>query len=156
MPRRDVRIGTRDIGRLRIVVVIEQRDKTGQRLVRQQHRIVAGIAAQEALAAIGEEVLATSKLPLAIGYKRAAPQTPVAAFIGEPVQGAGGAVSVSVGGGDTGDGGAMTLTAGATFVTYTDDKARGRNLFQAGNRLPQPLRQTQNAIWTTTGDPDGV
>jgi hypothetical protein len=31
-------------------------------------RIAAGIAAQEALAAIGEEVLATSKLPLAIGY----------------------------------------------------------------------------------------
>ena len=31
-------------------------------------RIMAGIAAQEALAAIGEEVLATSKLPLAIGY----------------------------------------------------------------------------------------
>jgi hypothetical protein len=31
-------------------------------------RIVAGIAAQEALAAIGQEVLATSKLPLAIGY----------------------------------------------------------------------------------------
>lgn len=31
-------------------------------------RITAGIAAQEALAAIGEEVLATSKLPLAIGY----------------------------------------------------------------------------------------
>ena len=31
-------------------------------------RISAGIAAQEALAAIGEEVLATSKLPLAIGY----------------------------------------------------------------------------------------
>jgi len=31
-------------------------------------RITAGIAAQEALAAIGEEVLATSKLPLAIDY----------------------------------------------------------------------------------------
>lgn len=31
--------------------------------------------------------------------------------------------------------GTSTLTAGATFVTYTDDKARGRNLFQAGNRL---------------------
>jgi hypothetical protein len=31
-------------------------------------RIMAGIAAQEALAAIGQEVLATSKLPLAIGY----------------------------------------------------------------------------------------
>jgi len=31
-------------------------------------RIVAGVAAQEALAAIGQEVLATSKLPLAIGY----------------------------------------------------------------------------------------
>ena len=31
-------------------------------------RVAAGIAAQEALAAIGEEVLATSKLPLAIGY----------------------------------------------------------------------------------------
>jgi hypothetical protein len=31
-------------------------------------RITAGIAAQEALAAIGQEVLATSKLPLAIGY----------------------------------------------------------------------------------------
>ncbi len=31
-------------------------------------RIAAGIAAQEALAAIGQEVLATSKLPLAIGY----------------------------------------------------------------------------------------
>jgi len=31
-------------------------------------RISAGIAAQEALAAIGQEVLATSKLPLAIGY----------------------------------------------------------------------------------------
>ncbi len=31
-------------------------------------RIAAGIAAQEALAEIGEEVLATSKLPLAIGY----------------------------------------------------------------------------------------
>ena len=30
--------------------------------------IAAGIAAQEALAAIGDEVLATSKLPLAIGY----------------------------------------------------------------------------------------
>jgi hypothetical protein len=31
-------------------------------------RIVAGVAAQEALAAIGQEVLATSKLPLAIDY----------------------------------------------------------------------------------------
>jgi len=31
-------------------------------------RVVAGIAAQEALFAIGQEVLATSKLPLAIGY----------------------------------------------------------------------------------------
>jgi hypothetical protein len=31
-------------------------------------RITAGVAAQEALAAIGQEVLATSKLPLAIGY----------------------------------------------------------------------------------------
>jgi hypothetical protein len=31
-------------------------------------RVTAGIAAQEALAAIGQEVLATSKLPLAIGY----------------------------------------------------------------------------------------
>jgi len=31
-------------------------------------RIAAGVAAQEALAAIGQEVLATSKLPLAIGY----------------------------------------------------------------------------------------
>ena len=31
-------------------------------------RVAAGIAAQEALQAIGEEVLATSKLPLAIGY----------------------------------------------------------------------------------------
>lgn len=31
-------------------------------------RIMAGIASQEALAAIGQEVLATSKLPLAIGY----------------------------------------------------------------------------------------
>lgn len=31
-------------------------------------RVMAGIAAQEALAAIGQEVLATSKLPLAIGY----------------------------------------------------------------------------------------
>ena len=31
-------------------------------------RVTAGIAAQEALAAIGLEVLATSKLPLAIGY----------------------------------------------------------------------------------------
>ncbi len=31
-------------------------------------RIVAGVAAQEALAAIGQEVLATSKLPMAIDY----------------------------------------------------------------------------------------
>lgn len=31
-------------------------------------RITAGIAAQEALAEIGEEVLATSKLPMALGY----------------------------------------------------------------------------------------
>ena len=31
-------------------------------------RITAGIAAQEALAAIGQEVLATSKLPMAIDY----------------------------------------------------------------------------------------
>lgn len=31
-------------------------------------RIVAGIAAQEALVAIGQEVLATSKLPMAVGY----------------------------------------------------------------------------------------
>ncbi|NCA12031.1 hypothetical protein EBR56_09545, partial [bacterium] len=31
-------------------------------------RITAGVAAQEALAAIGQEVLATSKLPLAIDY----------------------------------------------------------------------------------------
>ncbi|MEI7780715.1 MAG: hypothetical protein WCJ18_02165, partial [Planctomycetota bacterium] len=31
-------------------------------------RIAAGIAAQEALAAIAQEVLATSKLPLAIDY----------------------------------------------------------------------------------------
>jgi hypothetical protein len=31
-------------------------------------RITAGIAAQEALVAIGQEVLATSKLPLALGY----------------------------------------------------------------------------------------
>ncbi|HBB74393.1 MAG TPA: hypothetical protein DC048_08080, partial [Planctomycetaceae bacterium] len=31
-------------------------------------RMVAGVAAQEALAAIGEEILATSKLPMAIDY----------------------------------------------------------------------------------------
>jgi len=31
-------------------------------------RVVSGVAAQEALEAIGQEVLATSKLPLAIGY----------------------------------------------------------------------------------------
>lgn len=31
--------------------------------------------------------------------------------------------------------GTSTLAAGATFVTYTDDKARGLNLFRAGNRL---------------------
>lgn len=31
--------------------------------------------------------------------------------------------------------GTSTFTAGGTFVTYTDDQARGENLFQAGNRL---------------------
>jgi len=31
-------------------------------------RMAAGVAAQEALVAIGQEVLATAKLPLAIGY----------------------------------------------------------------------------------------
>lgn len=31
--------------------------------------------------------------------------------------------------------GTSTLTAGGTFITYTDDKARGENLFQAGNRM---------------------
>lgn len=31
--------------------------------------------------------------------------------------------------------GTSTLTAGATFVTYADDKAQGQNLFQAGNRM---------------------
>lgn len=31
--------------------------------------------------------------------------------------------------------GNSTLTAGATFINYSDDKADGQNLFQAGNRI---------------------
>ena len=31
--------------------------------------------------------------------------------------------------------GTSTFTAGATFMTYAEDQANGRNLFQAGNRL---------------------
>lgn len=31
--------------------------------------------------------------------------------------------------------GNSTLTLGATFINYTDDRANGRNLFKAGNRL---------------------
>ena len=51
-------------------------------------RITAGIAAQEALVAIGQEVLATSKLPMALDYLAGRTCTPIPA--GQRGQAAGG------------------------------------------------------------------
>ncbi len=50
--------------------------------------------------------------------------------------------------------GNSTLTAGATFINYTEDQADGRNLFQAGNRIRFDVSYAFRAgagVWTIYG-----
>jgi hypothetical protein len=58
------------LGRKRIAAMLDREEYIEQAYLFRSfgERIVAGIAAQEALVAIGQEVLATSKLPMAVGY----------------------------------------------------------------------------------------